>query len=237
MPYTYYPCKVIDIMSETPQVRRFILKYPDDVDLQFKAGQFIMLDLPIESKITNRSYSIASEPSNDNTLELIIVVNPSGLGTPFLFREIEVGSVVAATLPIGKFSLPIDDLNREICFICTGTGIAPFRSMIRDVIQKQIPFKRLTLIMGARYENDLLYHNEFLALQQREPKFNYYPVLSRQNWNGYSGYVHQVYLEKFPEKTDAIFYLCGWSDMIKQSRENLLQCVHDKKQIRYESYD
>jgi CDP-4-dehydro-6-deoxyglucose reductase len=236
MPYTYYTCNVVDILTETPQVRRFVLKYPDEIQLNFTAGQFIMLNLPIESKITNRSYSIASEPNNDNLLELIIVVNPSGLGTPFLFNEVEIGSEIQATLPIGKFKLD-DDLSRDICFVCTGTGIAPFRSMIRDVIRRKIPFKSMTLIMGARFENDLLYHEEFLALQKNEHRFQYHPVLSRQQWEGYTGYVHKVYLEKFPEKSNTLFYLCGWSDMIKQSRDLLLQCVHDKKQIRYESYD
>ena len=49
-------------------------------------------DLPIDSKVTNRSYSIASPPNSENTLELVIVINPPGKGTPHLFEEVKIGS-------------------------------------------------------------------------------------------------------------------------------------------------
>lgn len=236
MAYTYYECEVIQILDETPDVKRFVLRYPNEVKLDFHAGQFVMLDLPINSKYTNRSYSIASPPSSDNTLELIIVINPQGLGTPHLFRDVTVGSKIKTTLPLGKFRLD-ENLNRRVCFICTGTGIAPFRSMILDIFQHEKPHQEITLIAGVRSQRDLLYHEEFLKLQAEKASFNYIPVLSREVWNGRSGYVHDVYKELFPISGDHLFYLCGWANMLKEAREHLQEFVLDKKQIRFESYD
>ena len=129
MGYQYINCQVIDIISVNNDVRRFIIRYPTEVSLKFLPGQFIMLDLPIETKYTNRSYSIASAPGNDNCLELVIVLNPNGLGTPYLFDHVKKGSDVMCSMPLGKFRL-IDPIDQEVCFVCTGTGIAPFRSML-----------------------------------------------------------------------------------------------------------
>ena len=239
MPYQYVDCEVTKIIQETADVRRFIIRYPDPVQLTFKPGQFIMLDLPIDSKYTNRSYSIASPPNNENTLELVIVINPAGLGTPYLFQEIKIGSLIRCTLPLGKFRL-IDPLDREVCFICTGTGIAPFRSMLLDTLNHSVPSHKMILIMGARTQQDLLYRTELEELSEQFPVFQLHIALSRDtspDWKGYKGYVHQVYLERYKEPSDTIFYLCGWAAMLKEARENLQNLVFDKKQIRFESYD
>lgn len=239
MSYQYYPCEVTDILDEVPGVKRFFLKYPDEFRLQFDPGQFVMLDLPIESKITNRSYSIASAPTSNNVLELLIVLNPGGLGTPYLFNEIRPGSTLMASKPLGKFKLP-DQIDRDLFFICTGTGIAPFRSMLQHIIRNNLDFRKITLISGVRYSKDLMYRGEMEHLHREIPGFEYIPVTSREtpdSWKGRTGYVHQVYLERFQEPTDALFYLCGWTAMLREARENLSNLVHDRKQIKFESYD
>jgi len=236
MAYSYYNCKVIDIKEEAPGVKRFFLKYPNEVELRFDAGQFVMFDLPIDAKYTNRSYSIASAPSEDNVLELVIVINPQGLGTPHLFDEVQIGSTLKTSLPLGKFKLD-EDLNRHICFICTGTGIAPFRSMIFDIFNKKRIFQQITLIFGVRTQKDILYRKEFEELERKDSRFKFIPVLSREKWEGKTGYVHEVYLDLFKEQGNNLFYLCGWANMLKEARENLKEMVYDRKQIRFESYD
>ncbi len=236
MAYSYYDCEVIDIKEEAPGVKRFFLKYPNEVELRFDAGQFVMFDLPIDAKYTNRSYSIASAPSEDNVLELVIVINPQGLGTPHLFENVQVGSILKTSIPLGKFKLD-EDLNRHICFICTGTGIAPFRSMIFDIFNKKRIFQQITLIFGVRTQKDILYRKEFEELEKSENNFKFIPVLSREKWEGKTGYVHDVYLDLFKEPGNHLFYLCGWANMLKEARENLKEMVYDRKQIRFESYD
>jgi len=131
MAYQYTPATVVDIQDETDVVKRFYIKMPDDMEFRFRAGQFIMLDLPIDSKYTNRSYSIASAPSTDNIFELCIVLNPKGMGTPYLFEKINIGSTLMVSKVLGKFVLP-ETIETDICFICTGTVLLLFvRSCMR----------------------------------------------------------------------------------------------------------
>ena len=92
MAYIYQDASIVDIIDETEKVKRFFIKVPDEIPFSFKAGQFIMLDLPLDSKYTNRSYSIASAPSQDNIFELCIVLNEKGLGTPLLWERYDVGT-------------------------------------------------------------------------------------------------------------------------------------------------
>ena len=238
MSYTFNPCHVTKIISETDLVKRFFFKVSNEYTFDFKPGQFVMLLLPIESKYQNRSYSIASPPFGDNTFELAIVLNPKGLGTPYLWEKVEIGSAIEVSKPLGKFILQ-EPIEEDICFIGTGTGIAPLRSMILHIINNNIPYKNIYLIFGNRWEKDILYFKEFKELAENHKNFNFIPVLSRDNpgWTGKKGYVHEIYQEIFSDKRNASFYMCGWKDMLKDARLNLEKMGYDKKKIRFESYD
>jgi len=238
MAYEFHDATIINIIDETDVVKRFFIKVPDDRPFSFKAGQFIMFDLPIEAKYTNRSYSIASAPSDDNTFELCIVLNPKGLGTPYMWENFKVGSTVKISRVLGKFQLK-EPIEEDICFICTGTGIAPLRSMLIDIHNRKVPHKNLYMVFGNRWEKDILYRKEMEELENEIPGFSFIPVLSRDNdgWNGRTGYVHQIYEEIFKDKRPARFFICGWADMLKEARQRLENMGYDRKAIKFESYD
>lgn len=236
--YEWYDTKVVDIINETNNIKRFFLQYPMD-KFEFIAGQFVMLDLPIISKKTHREYSIASAPSNGNTIELIIVLNETGAGTPYLFKEIKIGSVIKASTPLGKFVLP-EVIDRDICFLSTGVGIAPLRSMWLDIHNKNRPCKNVYMVFGTRNISDMCYPNEMYEFDKKIENFHFIPSLSRENspdYKGRKGYVHVIYEEIFADKKPAFFYICGWRNMILQARDKLLEMGYDRKQIKYELYD
>jgi CDP-4-dehydro-6-deoxyglucose reductase len=238
MAYEFHDATIIDILDETDVVKRFFIKVPDDRPFSFKAGQFIMFDLPIDAKYTNRSYSIASAPSDDNTFELCIVLNPKGLGTPYMWENFKVGTTVKISRVLGKFQLK-EPIEEDICFICTGTGIAPLRSMLIDIHNRKVPHKNLYMVFGNRWEKDILYRKEMEELENEIPGFSFIPVLSRDNdgWTGRTGYVHQIYEEIFSDKRPARFFICGWADMLKEARQRLENMGYDRKAIKFESYD
>ena len=238
MAYLFQEATVVNIIDENDIVKRFFIKVPDEIPFTFKAGQFIMLDLPIDSKYTNRSYSIASAPSNDNIFELCIVLNPNGLGTPYMFKNFEIGSKVMISKVLGKFVLP-EAIEHDICFICTGTGIAPLRAQLWDIINRKAPHKNIYMVFGNRWEKDIVYRKEMEDLEKEYPEFKFLPVLSRTNegWNGKTGYVHAVYEEIFKDRRPAYFFICGWADMLKEARQRIEGMGYDRKSIRFESYD
>lgn len=227
--------KVID---ESPTTKRFFFEVPGVKTLEYKAGQFFTLDLPIESKVTLRSYSIASTPDGSNTFELCIVLKEGGLGTTYLFG-IPIGTEVKFIGPFGKFVLP-EKIETDICFIGTGTGIAPLRSMIYDIYNKNIPHKNIYLIFGNRFPVDILYGKEFEELEAKHPEFKFIGCLSRvkpPEWNGPTGYVHKYYPEFFADGRPAEFYICGWTNMVQEARDTLTNLGYDKKNIHFEKFD
>ena len=241
MPYHFYTSEVVDIIDENPLVKRFFFKIPEVQDFKFGAGQFVMLDLPIESKIKTRSYSIASAPDGTNVIELLISLNPQGLGTPYLFNEVKVGSKLPLSQPAGKFMQPpIQNADTDICMICTGTGMAPFRAYVQDIVNRKVTHKNIDVIFGCRYEKDIIYRKEMEEFAKALPGFRYTVVLSREQsltWTGEKGYVHAVYEKLYADKRPAMFYLCGWKVMIKEARDRLQNMGYDKKQIKFELYD
>ncbi|MEL6394959.1 MAG: hypothetical protein AAFQ71_03070 [Planctomycetota bacterium] len=94
--------------------------------------------------------------------------------------DLKEGDEVAVTGPAGKrFLLPGDAAAHDYVFFATGTGIAPFRGMLGDLVAGGFP-SRATLVMGAPYESDLLYHDELTALSSEQAGFRYVTALSRQ---------------------------------------------------------
>ncbi|MBK7588831.1 MAG: oxidoreductase [Bacteroidetes bacterium] len=229
--------KVVNIIDETPSTRRYFIEATDLETFDFKPGQFVTLDLPIHEKKNKRwrSYSIASAPNGTNIFELVIVLVEDGLGTPFLFNNIKIGDPILFRGPAGIFVLP-EIIEHDYFMICTGTGIAPFRSMIQHIHNNQLNAKDLHLIFGTRTKSDLLYFEELNKLQEKLPNFNFVPVLSREKWDGKTGYVHDIYKELCEGNPHAQFLLCGWKNMIDDAKNNLLAMGYDKKQIHFELY-
>ena len=228
---------VIKIADETADTKRFWIKVPELEQFDFIPGQFVTLDLPIHEKVNKRwrSYSISSWPDGTNVFEMVIVLDTEGVGTNYLFNEIKEGDTLTLRGPQGIFTLR-EPLDEDLVLICTGTGIAPFRSMVHHIKNQQIPHKNIYLIFGCRTQSTLLYYNELVQLQQELPGFNYIPVLSREQWPGKTGYVHQVYEDICADKKPAYFYLCGWKGMLDEAKSNLLEMGYDKKVIHLEIY-
>ena len=228
---------VIKIVDETIDTKRYWIQVPELETFDFTPGQFVTLDLPIHEKSNKRwrSYSIASWPDGTNVFELLIVLNPSGLGTPYLFNEINIGSEINFRGPQGVFILR-QPIEKDIYLICTGTGIAPFRSMVQYIYQQQILFHKIFLIYGCRKKDNLLYYDELKQLESDLNNFQYIPTLSREEWEGKSGYVHTIYEELCQHNYPASFYLCGWKDMIDEAKDRILKMGYDKSDLHLEIY-
>jgi CDP-4-dehydro-6-deoxyglucose reductase len=232
--------EIIKIEDETPTTRRFWFRLNELESFRFSPGQFVSLELPIHEKKSKRirSYSIASAPGNTNVFELVIVLVEDGMATPYMWSNFKLGGKIPCRGPLGHFTLP-DHLDRDLCLVCTGTGIAPFRSMVHYIHQNQIPCKNVYLIFGCRTREDILYRDELMQLAAEMPSFHYYYVCSRedpQSFEGHTGYVHAVYEQLFSDKRPVHFYLCGWRNMLNEARTRIQAMGYDKSSIHVEIY-
>ncbi|HTN47607.1 MAG TPA: FAD-binding oxidoreductase [Flavipsychrobacter sp.] len=225
------------IEQATSNTRRYWIALPESAAFDFMPGQFVTLDLPIHEQKNKRwrSYSIASMPDGTNMIELVIVYVEGGAGTQYFFEQVREGSELTLRGPQGVFTMP-QQLDRDFFMICTGTGIAPFRSMVHYIHQHAVSHQNLYLIFGTRTQEDLLYHDELKQLSRELKTFHYIPTLSREKWEGQQGYVHRVYEELCSEKQAAYFMLCGWRNMIDEAKHRILDLGYDKKDIHLELY-
>ncbi len=151
--------------------------------------------------------------------------------------DLQVGDEIALTGPAGKrFVLPKDPSKHDYIFIATGTGIAPFRSMISDLVDAGMQSKA-TLIMGAPYASDLIYHNTMTAWADQYPNFTYRTAISRHLVEGQSRklYVQDRLTEDAADLVPmlasdrTLIYVCGIAGMelgIFQTLAKLLPPEH-----------
>lgn len=250
----WQPAKVIRIENATPGTRRFWIEFISGDAFHFEPGQFVTLDLPIHEKPSRRwrSYSIASWPDGSAVFELVIVLMDGGVGTKYLFEEIQVGSELTVRGPQGSFTLP-ETLEKDLFLICTGTGIAPFRSMLHHIYNHNLAHQNLYLIFGCRKLSDTLYQKELEELEENLTGFQYLPVFSREIPENRehlirTGYVHAVFEEICRKNAQAAtvdepakvspanFYLCGWKNMIDDAKKRIVELGYDRKAIHLELY-
>jgi len=236
----WFDCEVTYIIDETHNTKRFGFRIPSMERFDFKPGQFLTMDLPIHEKKNKRwrSYSIASWPDGTNTFELVISYVPDGLGTNYLWKNITPGSIIVMRGALGVFTLP-EKIEEDICFIATGTGVAPFRSMTNWLhLHQDVPRKNVYFLFGCRLQSDLLYRAEFEQLNRDMPGFQFLSTCSREDeaYTGRRGYVHAIYQELFADKRPVKFFLCGWRNMIDDAMVKITEMGYDRKAIHREIY-
>ena len=218
----WYKGKVIKVADEAQDIRRFWIEVPELAAFQFSPGQYVTLDLPIHEEVhmRHRHYSIASWPNNTNVFELVIAMRGNGAGTPYFFQRVGVGTDIVLHGPLGTFMLK-EPLEKDLFLICTGTGIAPFRSMVNHIFNQGIRHKNIYLIFGGRTKAGLLYYEELTKLQEKASGFHYIPTLSQEHWEGKMGRVHPIYEALCKERQPAIFFLAGFREMVEDAKRNI----------------
>lgn len=217
----------------SPRVVQLTFETSNPQGFEFVPGQFVTLHVPSDSGFEERSYSIASHPDSRGQFELCISLNPEGKVTPILW-DLKNGAALDYSGPHGSFTLR-DAPGLEQVFVCTGTGVAPFRSMIANLREMGFPVP-VYLIFGNRTEEDILYRDEFELLDGQFNNFHFIPVLSRGDWSGEKGYVHAVYEKLFADGRDARFYVCGWKEMCTEARNRLKDLGYNRRQYFFEDY-
>ena len=205
----------------------------------FVAGQWLSFKTnKADGEEIVRAYSIASPPDCDNKFALCLNRVQDGFMSNFLC-DMKEGDEIGCQGPFGDFILrpPM----RDTMFIATGTGIAPFRSMLHWLLSDEARHqgKQLYLIFGNRTEKDIYYHDEFLRLAREHANFHYLPTLSRggPDWQGLRGYVQEHVSALARGRTDMHAYVCGLDKMVKANRDLLKSLGWDRKSILYEKYD
>jgi CDP-4-dehydro-6-deoxyglucose reductase, E3 len=215
MPFQSFQATVDRVRDLTHDVRELGLRLREPKDIQFKAGQFISFNLtpPGGERLMIRPYSIASPPNESDRITLVFNRVQGGRGSTYLFNLRE-GDAVAFEGPQGSFYLR--ERMRNVLFVATGTGIAPIRSMLLDLVNNGYT-GAATLYWGLRSQRDVYYQQEFEALAVRYPHVSFAIALSRPDagWQAYAGRVTGLVDARVTSVKNVDVFLCGNHAMIR----------------------
>jgi len=178
---------------ERPYPSLLRMRVDPDTSLDYAPGQYVT----IRAHGTPRAYSLANSPSEDD-LEFCIRRVPGGKLTSDLFVHTEVGDRVVVRGPNGEMVLD-DPSDRDLVFMATGTGVAPFKSMIDYVFERGWDEGRhVWLFLGCGWEDDLPYREAFRKYDRTQDHFHFVPSLTREelltDWEGETDYIQRVLL-------------------------------------------
>lgn len=208
--------------------------------LNFSSGQYVSLQ--VTEKGERRSYSICSSPGITHGFELLVDITPNGLGVQFL-NSLQFGQSVSLLAPMGRFVLQSPEAvatgsEDAVAFIATGSGIAPFRSMILDLLQERHDTRPIRLYWGLRRVEDLIWQDEFQDLVDFFPNFQFHPVLSQasEEWPLCRGRVTDC-LSVHPQLSQKTgYYLCGSNAMIEDVKQLLAAKAVVPESIHHEMF-
>jgi ferredoxin--NADP+ reductase len=240
-----YNATLVRREDQTDDLATVWVKYDGD-PVPFEPGQYMTIGVFSEGKIWQRPYSVASPPLEAGTTgyEMYVRLVPIERFTSLLWR-LPIGHRMRMIGPKGRFMLePADE--RTHLFVSTGTGIAPFISMIRETQALGKPRKTVVL-NGCSYVDELGYRSELEAWQgDGTYPLTYVPTISRpavernDGWDGRTGRVEQVVrdvcrdLHLRPERT--VVYICGNPEMIVNVESILMDMGFPEFHVKKELY-
>ncbi len=211
----------------THDTREIHLKLLEPESISFRPGQYVQVFVPGTGETTFRAYSVASPPSAENEVELLVRLIPGGLGSTYL-HEVRVGDEVTFTGPYGEFELD-ESPDTELICVGGGCGMAPMRSILRRVGEAGSG-QKCWLFFGARTLDDVMYFEEFRKLASEVPNLNVHYALSEPEqspeWDGETGFIHLSVEKHIGMEGKRQVFLCGPPQMIEAT-----MMVLDGKQI------
>jgi ferredoxin--NADP+ reductase len=187
---------------------------PDEEMQPFLAGQYTVLGLPGSSprhhaadpeippaepdKLIKRAYSIASSSLQGRFFEFFVALVQGGALTPRLFALQQGDRIFLGNRIVGMFTLDDVPEGKDIVFVATGTGLAPYLSMLRS--RYAFDAGHTTVVVhGSRVSYDLGYRSELEGLSKRFETFHYLPIIDQPErdpgWTGPVGFVNRFFEE------------------------------------------
>ena len=231
-----FTARVSRIEDLTPTIKGIWLEVGRE-GVTFQAGQYI--NLTVAGLEHPRAFSIASAPSEPNSIELNVRRVEGGEATSYIHDELKVSDQLTFTAPLGRFFVR-KSAPEPIIFLAGGSGLSSPKSMILELLEAG-DTRPITLLYGARTREELYYYDLFLDLAEAHENFTYRAALSDTGgdnaWDGALGFVHELAEQHFPKGFSGHkAYLCGPPPMIDACITTLMKGRLFEEHIFMESF-
>jgi ferredoxin-NADP reductase len=230
---------IADIIQETPTTKTLRLASADNDLPPFQAGQYLSLFIEVEGIRTSRPYSISSQPNQIGYYDITVKQVVNGLVSNFLLNHVGIGDSLTVSGPQGNFYFnPLVHDENMIC-IAGGSGITPFMSMIREIVDRGLP-RTLTLFYGNRHVDDIIFHEQLTHISDHFDRIRYIPVIEKasEDYQGQCGLITADLIKEVAGASDksATFFLCGPQGMYDFCLLQIEQLGVPPRKIRKELY-
>ncbi|WP_159010164.1 2Fe-2S iron-sulfur cluster-binding protein [Bradyrhizobium sp. S69] len=208
---------VYRVTRPAEDVFTLMLRFPAGIRARFKAGQYLRVSMPDGD---TRNFSMANAPRESDGVHLHIRRIPGGQFSEGVLARLTKGDKLRIEIPYGEFYLRTGSDKPIVC-LATGTGFAPIKSIIEDLIARGNT-RRVRLYWGGRRRQDLYLLDLTDKWAARVPWLTFRPVLSEldADWNGAAGLVHQAVLRDIPDLSGWQVYACGNPAMIRNAERD-----------------
>ncbi|QEP43060.1 CDP-6-deoxy-delta-3,4-glucoseen reductase [Ectothiorhodospiraceae bacterium BW-2] len=219
LPVEQMPTKIALMKRLGQDVMQLGLKLPEEVRLQYMAGQYV--DFLIDNE-QRRAFSIANAPHKDALLEFHIRHVPDGKFTDRLFDTLQLGDIIRIEGPFGNFYLR-EESERPIIFLVTGTGFGPVKAIFEHIVAEGLT-RPIYLYWGAYNQQAIYMHELVEKWQQSYDHFHYRPVLTNPEagWQGRTGFVQEQVVKEISDLNSYEVYACGNPSMVHAARDRLV---------------
>ncbi|MEG1104163.1 MAG: iron-sulfur cluster-binding domain-containing protein [Oscillospiraceae bacterium] len=204
----------------------------------FEAGQYVNLFTEIDGVRTSRPYSISSSPRQRAYYEITVAATKDGFVSDYFLNNVKTGDCFLANGPAGVFRFQPVFHSKKSLFLAGGSGITPFMSMLREIIDAGLD-RDVVMLYGCRCEDAALYHDELCAYAAANDNFAYHLVVSddAEKWKGEKGFINEELIKRLvPDFAERTCYICGpqiMNDFCKNELENMGMPI---KRIRREMF-
>lgn len=238
MAFKTFPLRLLESRHVTPSILHLVFTRDDGTEFTYQAGQFINIHFEYDGKLIHRSYSIANSPGDDY-LEIAMSPVEGGRATRLL-SALSAGDVIEASGPYGRFVLKDEEPTRYV-LVATGTGVTPYRSMLPLLEERIARGFSADVLLGTWRREEALYAEDFLALADQQPGFNFHACYSRELPDDLAGHECQGYVQARMQQLELdpardIVYLCGNPDMVDEAMAWLKELGFPVARVRREKY-
>ena len=234
--------QVIGIFSETHDVKTFRLAATDGSSLPFdyEPGQFVTfsLTIPGQAKVTKRSYTIASSPTERDYFEVTIKREEQGLVSRFMHDHVSIGDELAIKAPNGKFYFNGSGED-SVVLISGGVGITPMMSAVRYLTARCWE-GNIYFLFCARSSNDFIFERELQYLQARHKNLHVLVSMTRAegtSWMGPQGRLTSQLINDFvPDLPAKTAHICGPTAMMEATTQTLVQLGMAADRVKSEAF-
>jgi len=237
MPKNIVLMEIEKVTWELEDTKTLRLKWPEDYEPIYKTGQFITLYWPDCPKY-KRAYSLSSSALDRGFFE-VTIKRDGKMGTRMVDWA-EEGQKLHVIPPVGRF-LPVFEPDKHLVCIAGGSGVTPFRGFAREATQSKLT-TRMTLLYSVRTPKDIIFRDEFTALEAENPHFQFQVTCTRADeadaWQGRRGRIDADWItEKAGNLSAAIFYACGPTTLVEATESLIRDTLKlPKEQIKLEKW-